>query len=251
MQMLHHPLQIRGSIFGRCVRRRLQFSEKNFKLTVGSLLRGKARAEIVGFSALSHGGTHVAVDVDRHVQRCRDRLHLRQLIFIVPGQTDAHLDRDVPLSEQANAPNDLFVLSGCAAQRLVCSGVRTVEGYIDPAGPVFREEIRPGFVDQGAVGVDADDHSHGKKTLIYFSEFRVKERLPAGEENKQGPGGFHLFCQVEPFGGGVRAAVHLHFRGGKTDVAHPAVEVAQGREFEGAAEGPAEGGGAFDEHLFN
>lgn len=82
----------------------------------------------------------------------------------------------------------------------------------------------------------------------------MEKRFSAGEGEEEGSGGLHLLCEVEPFGRGAKMAGGLgllYLSGGKTNIAHPAVEVTQGCQFEGAANGAAVEGGAVDEHLFN
>ena len=113
--------------------------------------------------------------------------------------------------------------------------VAAVKGHVHHIGRIRREQCEHVPVQQDAVGLDAHGHALIDQVHVNLLKIRVGQAFAAGEAGKH-----HALCdcllhEADPLVAGEHPSLYARIR--EVDIAHPAVQVAQGRQLEVAGNG--------------
>ena len=112
----------------------------------------------------------------------------------------------------------------------------TVKGNIDLGRGQTMPESAQGGRKQGAIGIYADRKPHVCQTFVNFGKVLTQAWLAAGEKKKSHPGFLCFLSKAQPLMGAELRPNGRHLRGCQTDIAHFALKIAAGSQFENSTD---------------
>ena len=122
------------------------------------------------------------IGVNRDTELFSEGKNSGKILRILFGHGAADLHIHVSCAEQPDCAKGLIEALRKMAQTVVGSGIGTIERDVDAARRVCGKKISPGFVQQGSVCIDGENHAQISKPAIQRFKIRKEQRLPTGQK---------------------------------------------------------------------